>query len=73
MFSLLRYELIARRTKAQNGTELGQKLRIQMNEMRVKYRRETENDMFPAWRMKVTEDIGYSGWKVNNGLEMFEK
>lgn len=70
--SLLRSDLIARETRAENGTQLGEELKNQRDEARVKLRGDGKNDVWRSWRMKVIEDLAYSGWKVNGGFGELE-
>lgn len=73
LFSLVGYDLVARRRTAQKGTKLEEKLRIQKDEPRVKLKGDSEGDVLCLRRMKALGQIAYSGWSVNDGLEEFEK
>lgn len=58
--SLLRYHSIARRTKAEDGTDLGKEPRDPTDRAGVKLWGGSEDDVFCAWRTKAMEDIAYS-------------
>lgn len=60
LFSLLVYDLIAIRTRAEDGTDLGEEVGSQMNKAHAKLEGVSENDLLCAWEMEPIEDIAYS-------------
>lgn len=73
LFSLLGYNLIPRRTRAKDGTELREKVGNQMDEARGNLGGVTENDVMCVWRMIPAEEFAYSRCNVNGVLEGFKK
>lgn len=61
LFSLLECCLTARWTRAGDGTELGEKLRSQMDETAVSLGGDSEECVLWAWRMKAIKNIAYRG------------
>lgn len=58
---------------AEDGIELGEKLRNHTAETRVKLDVDSEDDELCATRMGAIEDSLYSAWKMNGSLGKFEK
>lgn len=73
MFLLLGYDLTERRTRAENGAELEEVLRNQMDETRVELGDDSAYDASCTWKLKAIEDSAESGRRVNGGLEESEK
>lgn len=75
LFSLLGYDLIATRARAEEGTELGAELRKQMEEAREKLGgdSEKESDVLCRWRTKPIEDLLYSGSAFSSRICEFKE
>lgn len=73
LISLLVYELVARHTRAKEGTKFGAKLRSQSEETQVMLGNDSEDSVLCEWRMSPIDDIAYAGWKVSAGFKEFEK
>lgn len=73
LFSLRGWDLIARRTKAENDMELGEKLRNERNEAPLKSWDDSQDNVQCARRLKGIKDIAYSRRKVSCLLQKFEK
>lgn len=73
LFSLLRYDLIVRLLRAENGKELAEELKNQMHEVRVKLREESGEDLASGCRMKEVDKFPYSGSMVSASLAKLDK
>lgn len=67
-FSLHWYHFTASPTTAEDDTELEKERKNPMNEPRVRFQSDSENDELCALRMIAIKDREYSGWRVNGGF-----
>lgn len=73
LFSLLGYDLIARRVRPGEGTELEVELKKQLEEARRKLmgNEGEKSQILCAWRMSAIDDLTYSGFQVARRLREF--